>query len=141
MIDPTTAAALATGAATTLVNLMTTDAWEQVKKRFCAIWSRGDAERETAVRLDREHAVLIADDDRVTGASLTERWTVRIADALESGAVDAEDVEHFIRVFGEMTPQQSTGIAVQARDHSVVNIQGSGQQTNYFGTGPAPRRD
>jgi hypothetical protein len=70
-------------AATTLVTLMTTDTWEQVKGRFVALWRRRQPGQAEAVEADLEASRAEAmaarrDGDRQVQAELAAEWQSRL---------------------------------------------------------------
>ena len=89
-------AALCSAAAGTLVGLMTTDSWEQVKAGFAHLWRRAHPGQATAVEADleaaRDTAVAARDGgDEQALAELATEWQSRLRRlAGQDEAVQAE---------------------------------------------------
>jgi hypothetical protein len=76
-------AALWSAAATTLVTLMTTDSWQQVKAGFANLWRRARPEQADAVEGDLEAArdaavAALRDGDEEAKGELAAEWRSRL---------------------------------------------------------------
>jgi hypothetical protein len=106
-VDPLS---LAASAAATIVNLMATDAWGQVKEKVGALWRRfrPDQADAVAVELDRARDEVIGADE-TSARALTLYWESQLLRLLSADGAAAEELA---RVLTELTaggtPQNST---------------------------------
>jgi hypothetical protein len=112
---------LASAAATTLVTLLATDAWGQVKDGFGALWRRFRPEEAAGVEADLTagHAEALAGDGVVLRA-LALSWESRL---LRLMAADADAVADLRRVVTDLAGRHGN-ITIRQRanatDHSTV---------------------
>lgn len=74
---------LAAAAATTLVQTMTTDAWQQAKARVAALWrhARSSQDEDVETELDAARLEMLAAleaNDEQTGLDLADEWAARL---------------------------------------------------------------
>ncbi|MDH6127031.1 hypothetical protein [Kitasatospora sp. GP82] len=89
-------AALATSGATTLVGLMATDLWTQVRGRFASLFGRDRAE-EIAEELDEVREELRSSGDSAASAA---EWARRLRRALATDPQAAEQLRDLLAEFG-----------------------------------------
>ena len=97
---------LASTAATTLVQLLTTEGWQRAKERFASLWRRGQPERADAVAAEIEVTrddLLAAQrgDDGEAAAELRVEWQGRFRRLLGALPETAEDLRELL---AELTP-------------------------------------
>jgi hypothetical protein len=125
-------AVMASSAATTIVNLMATDAWDQVKGKVGALWRRFRPEQADAVEAELDRARMeIRDADETVTLSITRDWESRLLRLL---AADAAVAAELSRVTAELkqipAAQQARGnvrqIAKASGQSTVIQIGGDG---------------
>lgn len=94
-------AALAASGATTLVGLMASDAWEQLKTKVASVLGRGGAEPDPAVEreLADSHSELLAardSGDEAVVADLQAMWRLRLRRLLQEDPVFAGELRKLI---------------------------------------------
>jgi hypothetical protein len=92
---------LASTAATTLVQLLTTEGWQRAKERFASLWRRAQPERAEAVAAEIELTrddLLAAqrDDDGEAAAELRVEWQGRFRRLLGVLPETAEDLRELL---------------------------------------------
>lgn len=107
---------LAASAAATIVNLMATDAWGQVKEKVGALWRRfrPDQADAVAVELDRARDEVIGADE-TTARALTLYWESQLLRLLSADSAAAEELA---RVLTELTAggtSQNSTVRQQAK--------------------------
>jgi lipase chaperone LimK len=135
----TESVALASTAAATLVTLLTTDAWTQVKKEIAALWRRFRSAHAAAVEADlnaaREEALAAAEigNETVVGA-LTAEWEARLRRLLAADPAAVAEIARVITVLKQDTanPAQYENVTItQKADASdcstVIQIGGDGR--------------
>jgi hypothetical protein len=124
--------ALAGSAATTIVTLLATDAWGEVKEMTGGLWRRfrpelaDDAEQE----LDRAHAE-IATADETVALAITREWESRLLRLLAADAGAAAELSRVLAKLSQSRPAQQRAAVRQtakASGHSTV-IQVGGDAT------------
>jgi hypothetical protein len=117
-------AVIASSAATTIVNLLATDAWHQVKDKIGDLWRRFRPEQAEAVEseLDRARREITGADETVTLA-VTREWESRLLRLLAADSAVTADLG---RVVSELR-QISAG--AQARGDVRQSARASGQST------------
>ena len=125
-------AVVASSAATTIVTLMATDAWGQVKEKVGALWRRFRPEQADAVEAELDRARLeIAAADETVGLAISREWESRLLRLL---AADAEVAAELSRVVAELR-QIPAGKSVRgdvrqsataSRQSTVIQIGGDG---------------
>lgn len=133
--------ALAATAATTLVGLLTTDAWERVKGGLGALWRRAYPERAKTIEAEITEArgELLAPgaaDDEQLIRGLVDEWESRIYRLLISKPDLAEPLHRLLD--DELTPAlAATGVQIEnytvnatASGHGRVNVVAKGDQWN-----------
>jgi hypothetical protein len=117
-------AALAGSAATTIVTLLATDAWGEVKEKIGGLWRRfrpefaDDAEQE----LDRVHAE-IATADETVALAITREWESRLLRLLAADADAAAELSRVLVKLSQSHVAQRGGAVRQtakASGHSTV---------------------
>ncbi|MGE7433162.1 hypothetical protein [Kitasatospora sp. NPDC001175] len=101
-------AALATGAATTLVRLLATESWEQARDAVARLWHRVHPERAEAVTadLDDSRAELLTalqDGDAQAEQELIGEWRRRLGRLIQAGG--PELVDELRRAIDELSPR------------------------------------
>ncbi|MEU8700971.1 hypothetical protein AB0C61_25590 [Streptomyces sp. NPDC048680] len=94
-------AALAASGATTLVSLMVTDSWTQVRELVGRLVAHPASGSETVAGLDTARARLLAshtDDDggARTTREVTDQWHLRLQHLLQTGAVTSDGVRDLL---------------------------------------------
>jgi hypothetical protein len=138
-VDPALLA-LATASANSLVSLMTSDAWEQVKLGISKLFGRSDqrAAEEADRELELNRQELISSnsrDDLETADELRAAWRGKFRRLL----IEDPEAEEALRgILTEWNPEEAQRLAANvitqsasARDHGRVYQQGSGTQINY----------
>jgi len=124
-VDPESAA-LASTAAATMVTLLTTDAWVQVKKEIGGLWRRFRPSRAEAVEADLEEAreqALAAVRDEAAIRLLTAEWESRLKRLLAADAAAAAELARVTDTLVGLLPQGMDVRVAQhanASDHSTV---------------------
>jgi hypothetical protein len=127
--------ALMTTAATTLVNLLTTDGWERAKLAAGALWRRAHPERVEMIEAElgeTRTAALCARQagDKQSEQTLISEWNSRLQRLV---AVDPSVVDKLRRLVKEWESSASTGgdtcigrvdMRARATDHSRVTMAG-----------------
>lgn len=141
-------AGLASAAATTVVKLLTTNAWQAARDGVVAVWRKAHPEH-TAQRvqedLDDAHGQLSEQQDDKIEPALVQEWQARLSTLLITRPGLATDLRALLEdqlrpALRRVNMATRTGSVRQdgtARDHSVV-IQGGGSVTI---TGSAPWSD
>ncbi|MER8184254.1 hypothetical protein [Kitasatospora sp. NPDC094015] len=102
--------ALATSGATTLVGLMVTEVWSEVRGRFGALFGR---RRETVCEdMDAVREELIAAEDREAAMAGAEaEWTARLRRALAADPAAADQLRSLLDELQQHGPQPGAGSA------------------------------
>lgn len=125
-------AVIASSAATSIVKLMATDAWDQAKDKIGALWRRFRPEQAGAVESDLDRARLeIAGADDAVALAILREWESRLLRLLAADSAVADELN---RVVGELrqtlaTPQPPGDIRQSARasgQSTVIQIGGDG---------------
>ena len=134
--------ALASSGATTLIALMVTDGWQQVRRRFAALFGHQSADVDE--ELERSRNTLVAARqamDPTTADNLEAEWRSRLCRLLAS---DPGAVHHLRAVLDELAgPDDRNHSETHFRDTTIngpVNT-GSGAQITYgltYGTRSDP---
>ncbi|MFI0002219.1 hypothetical protein ACH4NR_18730 [Streptomyces globisporus] len=112
-------AALAASGATTLVGLMATEAWTQVRGRLARFLGRGEDDEVIDAELEESREELIAarrNGDEDGAAAVAAEWRIRIRRALR----DNPEAEQELRAILELAPRQAAGPSV-AINHNTVS--------------------
>jgi hypothetical protein len=117
-------AALAGSAATTIVTLLATDAWGEVREKIGGLWRRFRPESADAAEqeLDRAHAE-IAIADQTVALAITREWESRLLRLLAADADAASELGRILADLSESRPAQRRGAVRQtakASGHSTV---------------------
>jgi hypothetical protein len=142
-MDPETAE-LASAAATTMVNLLTTEAWETVRDKIVALWRRFRPDQADAVasELAQGHAELTsagaaADDAGAAGLALSRYWESRLLRLL---AENAAAVPELRRAVAGLSGRPESAVIRQRADasggSSVIQVAGDA----WIGNVPRPSR-
>lgn len=100
---------LASSAATTIVKLMTTDAWDQVKGKMGALWRRYGPEQARDVESDLDRARMeIAGADETVALAISREWESRLLRLL---AADSAVAAELSRVVAELRQIPAGGSA------------------------------
>ncbi|MFE1734567.1 hypothetical protein ACFW6X_31225 [Streptomyces bacillaris] len=132
--------ALATASANSLINLLTSDAWEKAKLGISRLFGRSDQgtaeEAGRELELNRQELLSsISRDDVETVDELRAAWRGKFRRLLSA---DPEAEEILREILTEWNPEEAqkltTNVITQsasASDHGRVYQQGSGTQINY----------
>ncbi len=129
-------AALSSAAATTLVALMTTDAWERVKAGFGGLWRRGHPERAGAAEADLEAARLEVVAARQAGDKQAElevlgEWRSRLRRLIADDGELRDElrglVEEFLPLAGRAGQGAKVVMRAEVSDSGRVNQAGRDQ--------------
>ncbi|MEV0974977.1 hypothetical protein [Microtetraspora glauca] len=104
--------ALASSGAATLVGLMISDSWTQVKEGIARMLARGKAVKETAQELDASRDELLAasaSDDQLTVTSIEGEWRSRLSRLLEADPALADDLQRFMKASSARSLAGPTG--------------------------------
>ena len=117
-------AALAGSAATTIVTLLATDAWGEVKEKIGGLWRRFRPELADAAEqeLDRTHAE-IATADQTVALAITREWESRLLRLLAADADAAAELSRILAKLSQSCSAQRRGAVRQtakASGHSTV---------------------
>lgn len=115
---------LASSAATTIVTLLSTDAWDQVKAKVGALWRRFRPEQVEAIEeeLVRGH-LEIGNADETVALAITKDWESRLLRLLAADAAVAAELSH---VIDELAPLSETR---QVRGSVWQSAKASGRST------------
>jgi hypothetical protein len=125
-------AVVASSAATTIVGLMATDAWGQVKEKITALWWRFRPEQAEAVEAELSCARSeMADADKTVTLAISREWESRLLRLL---AADASAAGELRRVVAELRQIPSVRqVQGEVRQHAkasghstVIQIGGDG---------------
>ena len=117
-------AVLASSAATTIVNLMATDAWDQVKERVGVLWRRFAPQQADAVAAELDRARLeIQDMDETVALATTRDLESRLLRLLAADAAVAPELSRAVAELKQIPAGQ------QARGHVWQSARASGQST------------
>ncbi|WP_411104074.1 hypothetical protein [Streptomyces sp. cmx-4-9] len=110
--------ALASSAATTVVGLLATDAWEQAKSAVTAFWQRsrpGQAETVGAELVAVRTELLAARraGDETTQAGLTAEWRNRLQRLLAADPALADDLRELLAELPPLAPEPVRGNRVE----------------------------
>ena len=124
--------ALAGSAATTIVTLLATDAWGEVKEMIGGLWRRFRPEQADAAEqeLDRAHAEIATGDETVSLA-ISREWESRLLRLLAADASAADELSRILAKLSQSHLVQRRGAVQQsarASGHSTV-IQVGGDAT------------
>jgi hypothetical protein len=90
-------AVLASSAATTIVTLMTTDAWDLVKAKVVALWRRFRPEQADAIEAELTRGHLeIGSADETVALAITKDWESRLLRLLAADADVAAELRHVV---------------------------------------------
>jgi hypothetical protein len=132
---------LAATAATTVVGLLTTDAWERLKGGLVALWRRANPERAAGIEAEITEARSellapgAADDTELTHA-LVREWQRRIYRLLIADPELAVDLRRLLNEeidsprSGAPTPIVHLELNAQASGHGRIYQVGQGEQRN-----------
>ncbi len=131
--------ALASSGAGTLVTLMVTDAWGDVKAKVAALFARRRGGEAVAHDLEEGRAALIAArqrGDEQAAADVQAKWRSRLGRLLQE---DPEAKPLLAELVAQYAPQVArASTSTEIRDNTfqgpVAINSGSGDQTNTFGT-------
>jgi hypothetical protein len=127
-------ATLASSAATTIVTLLTTDAWGQVKQKMTVLWRRfkpdqaDDLEAEFARdRLEIQRA------DATVARAITLDWESRLLRLLAADAAVAGELSRVVAELSQLPAAQQVRGAVSqhaeaTRNSTVIQVAGDWQQ-------------
>ncbi|WP_034090362.1 hypothetical protein [Streptacidiphilus albus] len=138
-------AELASSGATTLVGLLVSDSWEQVKQRVGALFARGRSEQAATEELELSRAELIAAreaGDTGTAADAEAAWRVQLRRVLLADPAAVAELEALLREIGPPQPEAAGGslhnsITGPVRNSTVVQA----RDTRIGSIGPPPARD
>jgi len=134
-------ATLLTSAATTLVKLMTTDSWTEVKAGFVALWQRHHPEQAEAIEADLEASRASAvvgrqDGDGHVEAELAAEWRSRLRRLAEANTELQGEIR---RLMEELRPliarsdNPSVTVVMRARSSGSSRIYQAGHDQTVTG--------
>jgi hypothetical protein len=133
-------AALSSAAATTLVALMTTDSWEQVKATFLGLWRRSYPRQADVVDADltaaRSEALAARQaGDEVAKAALVSEWRSRLGRLVAADALIQAELK---RLMNQLQPMLSDvgpagGVVMTATASGASRINQAGRDQTVFG--------
>jgi hypothetical protein len=133
------AVALLEGGALTLVNLMTADAWAQVRTRVARMLSNGQGRAEEMAMLERldtsrdEVLAAQAEGDTEGLADIAGEWRRILRRSLAANPHLATELRKIIDEFGTAQPTGDS-VVISGTFHGSA-VQGKGAQHNSFTTG------
>ncbi|WNF25530.1 hypothetical protein RI138_01205 [Streptomyces sp. C11-1] len=102
---------LAASGATTVVGLMATEAWTQVRGRLARFLSRGEDTDAVDAELEESRAELTAaraDADEATAADIEAEWRTRLRRALRANPEAAEELRTLLDELAPLQPSAPT---------------------------------
>ena len=127
-------AALATSSATTIVTLLTTDAWDQVKHKMTVLWRRFKPDQADSIGIELARSRLeIQNADAATARAITLDWESRLLRLLGADAAVAAELRDAVAELRQLsTSQQVRGAVSQnakdIRNSTVIQIAGDVHQ-------------
>lgn len=128
-------AALATTAGTTLVTLLTTEAWQRARDGFASLWRRAQPERAEgiAAELETTRSDLLnaeADDEADIRDALGTEWQGRIRRLL---VAHPEELEPLQTLMGELQPSTpaSSAVTQHATADGYARVYQAGRDQNF----------
>jgi hypothetical protein len=126
---------LASTAATTVVQLLTTDAWERLKSALGSLWSRSRPGKEAALeaQLDESRAEVMAagDDAEQVRTELTAEWQGRLRRLLAADPAIAAELRRVLdEELGPILRREDPG-RPDIRMRAVVSDQGRAYQAGH----------
>jgi hypothetical protein len=125
-------AAVASSAATTIVGLMATDAWDQVKEKMAAFWRHFRPEEVPAIEADLDQArVELATADETVALAVLREWESRLLRLLAADPAAADGLSQVVAGLEQRraTRQVAGGVRQRAKasGHStVIQVGGDG---------------
>lgn len=125
-------AVIASSAATSIVKLMVTDAWDQAKDKIGALWRRFRPEQAADVVLDLDRARLeMASADQTVALAILREWESRLLRLLAADSAVADELNRVVSEFRQLlaTPQSRGDVRQSARasgQSTVIQIGGDG---------------
>jgi hypothetical protein len=135
---------LASSAAATVVTLLATDAWTQVREEIGALWRRLQpghteqvADAEAALNRDREEIAGSGGDDGV-GRALRADWETRFLRLLGSDAAAAAELARVASELDGLRPDRNVSVRQDgiASDHGTVIQVGGDARIGRLTSGP-----
>lgn len=123
--------ALAGSAATTIVTLLATDAWAEVRQMIGGLWRRFRPEQADAVEqeLDRAHAEIMTSDEAISLA-ISREWESQLLRLLAADASAAAELSRILADLSRSHSAQRLGAVRQTARASgqstVIQIGGDG---------------
>jgi len=124
-------AVMASSAATTIVSLMATDVWDQVKERIGALWRRFQPEQADAVEvgLDRTR-VEIAGGGETVALAISREWEARLLRLLAADAAVADELRQVVAELKQLPAGGQVRGAVQqkakaTKQSTVIQVSGN----------------
>ncbi|MET7568093.1 hypothetical protein ABZT04_06255 [Streptomyces sp. NPDC005492] len=133
-MDPETAALVGT-AGTTLVSLLTTEAWQRTRDGFAAVWRRAQPERAQAItaELDITRSDLFtaqASGDSDTRDELGAEWQGRIRRLITAHPEEAEALRALINELQSLAPAASP-VTQHATAFGNARVYQAGRDQNF----------
>jgi len=109
-------AVMASSAATTIVGLMATDAWDQVKEKTWALWRHFRPEQADAIGsdLDRAHAE-ITDAGETVALAISREWESRLLRLLAADTAVAAELSRVLDELSQIRPGWHEVVSGRAR--------------------------
>lgn len=132
--------ALSWAAATTLVALMTTDSWEQVKAAFVGLWRRryprqaGVVDADLAAARHEMMAALEAGDEQA-GVELAGEWQSRLRRLVAADEQLQDELGRLVEQFRPMLPdaRQPGSVVMRARASGLSRVYQAGRDQTVIG--------
>ncbi|MET9773186.1 hypothetical protein ABZ023_02835 [Streptomyces sp. NPDC006367] len=127
-------AALAATGASTVVGLMVSDAWDQVRTRVVRLFARGGDEADTERELTAARSELLAvreAGDEDAASDVEEEWRLRLRRVLRA---DPEAARELRRLLDEIDPQHADrpGVSVHNSISGTATVNGPVLQGEKF---------
>jgi hypothetical protein len=127
-------AALATSSATTIVTLLTTDAWDQVKQKMTVLWRRFKPDQAASIGIELARSRLeIQNADAARARAITLDWESRLLRLLATDAAVAAELRDAVAELRQLSAGQQVQGAVSQhakdiRNSTVIQIAGDVHQ-------------
>jgi hypothetical protein len=132
-VDSEIAALASTGAAT-IVTLMTTDAWGQVKKRVAALFRAGKTDHSKSVAGQLESSRIEVISARSDSAVITEaeaEWSLRLQRLLAAEPAVIPELMDIIQAFGPKSSSVLPQVTMKARATGHGQIYQAGRDQHF----------
>jgi hypothetical protein len=122
---------LASSAATLIVGLMATDAWDQVKVKVAALWRRFRPGQSEVVESELDRGCLeVAGADEMVAAAVSREWESRLLHLMAADVAVTAELDRLVAGLRQIpVGQQAYGVKQTAKvsgKSTVIQIGGSG---------------